>query len=157
MVQMDMEEHLRQARDELKRADHLIYVSLKYTRTCDVFKNCIARLIDAIDFSLTAILIQLEEQGKITEIPNQARPRADIVKAKIVDERIIKLIEFYFWLRQINRAEFDRAREYRRHVTMTCKVESQDVEITIDNITQYYKEIKEDLAYIELFLRGAPS
>ena len=149
--------HLRQARDELKRADHLIYVSLKYTRTCDVFKNCIARLIDAIDFSLTAILIQLEEQGKITEIPNQARPRADIVKAKIVDERIIKLIEFYFWLRQINRAEFDRAREYRRHVTMTCKVESQDVEITIDNITQYYKEIKEDLAYIELFLRGAPS
>ena len=154
---MDIEEHLRQARDELKRADHLIYVSLKYTRTCDVFKNCIARLIDAIDFSLTAILIQLEEQGKITEIPNQARPRADIVKAKIVDERIIKLIEFYFWLRQINRAEFDRAREYRRHVTMTCKVESQDVEITIDNITQYYKEIKEDLAYIELFLRGAPS
>ena len=46
--------------------------------------------------------------------------------------------------------------EYRRHVTMTCKVEGQDVEVTIDNITQYYKEIKEALAYIEKYLRGNP-
>lgn len=151
---MDTEEYLHQARDELKRADHLIYVSLKYTRTCDVFKNCIARLIDAIDFSLSAILTQYEERGELAELPPQPRQRAEFVKARVQDERIQKLITFYLWLRQINRSEFDRAREYRRHVTMTCKVENQDVEITIDNITQYYKEIKEDLAYIEKYLRG---
>ena len=151
---MDIEEHLKQARDELKRADHLIYVSLKYTRTCDVFKNCIARLIDAIDFSFTAILIQLEERGTITEIPQQARMRADLAKQHVRDDRILKLIEFYLFLRQINRAEFRRAREYRRHVTMTCRVDDADVEITIDNITQYYKEIREDLTYIEKYVKG---
>src|SRR3989344_4557868 len=151
---MDIEEHLKQARDELKRADHLIYVSLKYTRTCDVFKNCIARLIDAIDFSLTAMLIQLEEAGTITEIPQQARLRAELVKQQVHDDRILKLIEFYLFLRQVNRAEFDRAREYRRHVTMTCKVEGENVEITIDNITQYYKEIRDDLAYVEKYVKG---
>lgn len=151
---MDIEEHLKQARDELKRVDHLIYVSLKYTRTCDVFKNTIARMIDAIDYALTAILIQLEERGVMTEIPAQGRARADLVKQQVKDERILKLVEFYLFLRQINRAEFDRAREYRRHVTMTCKVEGENVEITIDNITQYYKEIREDLAYIERYIRG---
>ena len=151
---MDVEEQLKQSRDELKRVDHLIYVSLKYTRTCDVFKNTIARMIDAIDFAIAALLIPLEEQGKVLELPAQARQRAELVKQQIADERIHKLIEFYLFLRQINRAEFNRAREYRRHVTMTCKIEGQDVEITIDNITQYYKEIKEDLAYIEKYLRG---
>ncbi len=32
------------ALQELKRADHLIYVTLKYTRTVDVIKNTIKRL-----------------------------------------------------------------------------------------------------------------
>lgn len=151
---MDVEEQLKQSRDEMKRVDHLIYVSLKYTRTCDVFKNTIARMIDAIDFAISALLIPLEEQGKVLELPVQPRQRAELVKQQIADDRIRKLIEFYLFLRQINRSEFGRAREYRRHVTMTCKVEGQDVEITIDNITQYYKEIKEDFAYVEKYLRG---
>ena len=45
-----MDDALYDAEKELKRVDHLIYVSLKYTRTVDVFKNIIKRLISTIDF-----------------------------------------------------------------------------------------------------------
>ena len=46
-----------EAKEELKRADHLLYVTLKYTRTADVIKNTIHRLLNAIDY---AIIFSLE-------------------------------------------------------------------------------------------------
>ena len=40
--------YLEDAKDELKRADHLVFISLKYTRTCDIIRNTIERIINAI-------------------------------------------------------------------------------------------------------------
>ena len=44
------------AREEMKRADHLLYVSLKYTRTVDVIKSLIERLFSTIDAITDALL-----------------------------------------------------------------------------------------------------
>ena len=35
-----MNENIHDAKQEMKRVDHLIYVSLKYTRTVDVMVGC---------------------------------------------------------------------------------------------------------------------
>ena len=43
------------ADEELKRADHMIYVTLKYTRTADVIHNILKRLINAFDVSIGKI------------------------------------------------------------------------------------------------------
>ena len=51
-----MIESLEDAKEELKRVDHLIYVSLKYTRTVDVLRNVIERLVTASEFMITAML-----------------------------------------------------------------------------------------------------
>jgi hypothetical protein len=51
-----MKESLSEAFEELKRADHLIYVSLKYTRTVDVIKSIIERLINAYDDAIITLL-----------------------------------------------------------------------------------------------------
>ncbi len=148
-----MEESLTNAREELKRVDHLIYVSLKYTRTCDIFKSIIQRLIDSLDFSLTAILKKFEEERKIMEIPAQAGLKCSVIKQHIEDEELDKIIEFYLLLRQINRSEFSRFREFRRHVTMTVTVAGEDLEVTIDKVTDYYKNAKEHIEYVEKLLR----
>lgn len=42
-----MKEAITNAVEELKRVDHLIYVSLKYTRTVDVIRSVINRLIES--------------------------------------------------------------------------------------------------------------
>ena len=45
-----MNESLIEAREELKRLEHIIYVSLKYTRTVDVILNALKRMVSTYDF-----------------------------------------------------------------------------------------------------------
>lgn len=151
---IDDEDPMDLCKEELKRVDHLIYVSLKYTRTCDVFKNTITRMIDAIGFCLDAILRKLKEDGKIPDIPQAARAKAELVKEQFQDEKIQELVAFYLQLRQINRAEFTRAQEYRRHVTMTCIIEGSKVIVNIDIITEYFRKLKELVAHVERLVEG---
>ena len=148
-----MEEALSAAREELKRVDHLIYVSLKYTRTCDIFKSIIQRLIDSLDNSLLAMLQNLENEQKISEIPSQPGLRCNSIREHITDPKIDELIDFYLLLRQINRAEFTRFREFRRHVTMTVNLNGEDHEITIDKIMEYFKKTKECVEHVEKTLQ----
>ncbi|MDO8643293.1 MAG: hypothetical protein Q7R76_07005 [Candidatus Woesearchaeota archaeon] len=144
-----MEESLSNAREELKRVDHLIYVSLKYTRTCDIFKSIIQRLIDSLDNTLLAILKKFEDEKKIYEIPSQPGVRCSTIREHMTDEKVNELIEFYLLLRQINRAEFTRFREFRRHVTMTVNLAGEELEITIDRITEYYKRTREYIEHVD--------
>ena len=60
-----MREEFEDAKSELKRVDHLIYVSLKYTRTVDVFKSIIERLINSYGFLIEGILASLKDRKKI--------------------------------------------------------------------------------------------
>ena len=150
-----MEEALHNAFEELKRVDHLIYVSLKYTRTCDIFKSIIERLVNAIDYSLDALLMKLEQDKKIYEIPDQPGMKCSIIRQHIDDPDLHKIIDFYLLLRQMNRAEFTRAREFRRHVTMTLVIQGEKVEVNIDNITEFYKQTKDHLAYMRKLVAGA--
>ncbi len=147
-----MKDAIENAREELKRVDHLIYVSLKYTRTCDIFKSIIDRLINSIDFTMEAVLKKMEEEHKILEIPAQPGMKCSTIKENSEDEKVIGILDFYLLLRQMSRADFTRAREYRRHVTMTMTIDGAMHEITIDNITQYYKDTKEYVDYIEIML-----
>ena len=147
---MTMDENMQQAISELKRADHLIFVSLKYTRTCDVFKSIIERLINAINWMLIALLKKLKEEEKIKEIPPQPGMKCSLLKEHISDEKILEMIDFYLGLRKISRAEFTRAREFRRHVTMTVCVDDENKEINIDIITDNYKKTRER-GYIGIF------
>ncbi|MBI4150256.1 hypothetical protein HY488_02530 [Candidatus Woesearchaeota archaeon] len=151
---MTDDNYLEHAKEELKRVDHLIYVSLKYTRTCDIFKNIIERLISALEFGLDAILQRLEEEKRIFETPSQPGAKCNAIKEHVKDEHILQLVEFYLLLRQMNRADFSREREYRRHVTMTMTIEGKPIEVNIDNITQYYKDAKVYIEHIEGYLKG---
>ena len=51
-----MKESLQDAKEELKRIDHLIYVTLKYTRTVDVFLSIIERMINSYEFIIDVLL-----------------------------------------------------------------------------------------------------
>ena len=149
-----MEEALYNAFEELKRVDHLIYVSLKYTRTCDIFKSIIERLVNAIDYGLDALLKKLEQEKKIYEIPDQPGMKCSVIRQHIEDPDLHKIIDFYLLLRQMNRAEFTRAREFRRHVTMTLVIQGEKVEVNIDNITEFYKQTKDHLAHMRKLVVG---
>ena len=135
---------IQNAEQELKRIDHLIYVSLKYTRTVDVFKNVLQRFVTTGDYLREALLEHILEIGVVEEIPNNQVMKAEIIKKQFNDnEPIQNLIRFHQMLRRVNRADFSRKNEYRRHVTMTV-IDGPDImEIKIETLTDYYQQIKE--------------
>lgn len=146
---MDVVEAIQSAQQELKRADHSIAVSLKYTRTVDVIKSIIERLINAIECCLDALLTYAKEQNRLDEVP--ALPRLKAEKAREVyadDEVIADFCDFFLLLRRVDRAKFRRAQEYRRHVTMTAELDGESVEVTIDIISDYFEKAKEFLNYV---------
>jgi len=141
-----MKESLVEAKEELKRADHLIYVTLKYTRTVDVIKNIIERIIAAFNSGINS-LIEYSVEKKImdiSDIPQNPTQRCEIIKKKLSkEEKIPEFLDFYIFLRRINRAKYFGLREYRKHVTMVVHLDDGEIiEINIEKIHEYYDKAK---------------
>jgi len=152
---MSPEESLQLALQELKRADHSIAVSLKYTRTVDVIKSIIERLINTIGFGLDALVAHAKSQKKAAESSELPRVKVEQVKLLYSSDRFITdFCDFYLVLRKVDKAKFDRAQEYRRHVTMTAHLEGEKIEITIDIISDYFERTKEFLNYVSKLMHG---
>jgi len=138
-----MNQYLDDGIDELKRVDHLVFVSLKYTRTVDVVRSVIERIVSAYDFLILAILTELKEKKKIKEIPNNPVMKCDLLKEKYKDnQEFMENIEIYLLLRKILRSNYERRQEYRRHVTMIADVEGKKIEMNIDILSEYFEKIK---------------
>jgi hypothetical protein len=149
-----MQDYSESAREELKRIDHLVYVSLKYTRTVDVLKSIIDRLISCINYIITDLLEHKENE--IIEVPKAPAGQATLIKKLYhKDPLIMEMIDFYTLLRKLTRAEYTKRQEFRRHVTMVTTVEGQIIDINIDVITEYYAKTKVYWEKIEKNLRGS--
>ncbi|VVB81622.1 Uncharacterised protein [uncultured archaeon] len=152
---MNPDESIQLALQELKRADHSISVSLKYTRTVDVIKSIIERLINTIGFGLDALVEHAKSQKKISEASALPKVKVDQVKMLYASDKVITdFCDFYLMLRKIDKAKFSRAQEYRRHVTMTAQLEGGTVEITIDIISDYFEKTKDFLNYVSRLIHG---
>ena len=138
-----MKESLDEAMQELVRADHLIYVSLKYIRTVDVIRSVINRLLNSFDFGVISLLKLAKHKKKIEDYPKNVALRCALAKKLYKDEEIIKSIDFYLNLRKIIRAEYKKSSEYRRHVTMTALTEEGLVNVDIDKVGEFYTKAQE--------------
>jgi len=143
-------EALERAQQELKRADHLIYVSLKYTRTVDVLKSIIERLIGTLDAGFDALLYTAKTDGKIPAVPTLPRLKIEALKKAYEGSEPLKpYLQFYLLLRKLDKASYERAQEYRRHVTMKAALEESKVDITIDIISDYFHKTREFLTVVQ--------
>lgn len=124
------------ALEELKRADHSIYVSLKYTRTVDIIKNTIKRLLSAYDISIIQGLEYAKEQKKLPFMPTSSRERAEVITA--IFPKTKRSIEFYFRLKNIDRADFSKKEEYRKNVALIAHIGSKDVEVGTEDLRTFF-------------------
>lgn len=148
-----MREALSLAKAELRRADHLLYVSLKYTRTVDVIRSVIERLISTFDLGIEALLRNAKEGKKLAEIPTLPRLRVQELQRIYADDAVLQqYIRFYQLLKSISKAKFEKSQEYRRHVTMITMLE-KPIDITIDIVVDYYQKTREFVQYLEQLLK----
>ena len=152
-----MEDCILEAREELKRLEHIIYVSLKYTRTVDVILNALRRIVGTYDMIIAAFLERAKEEGKVTILP-----KSPALKSKLLleilpeDENLKKYLVFYHYLKNILNNPYKKREEFRRHVTLIVELENSTTEINIDNLLNSEKYIHQFFSYVWDTLIGKP-
>ena len=126
---MDFEDFEDSAEQELKRADHLLYVTLKYTRNVDVIKNIIKRLINAYDYAALEALKYL----KVKKIPDAPRLRIKLLGEKI--PQFSKEVKFYLMMKELDAAPFKRREEFRKNVTLLTSV----MDVNIEKVKSFFE------------------
>jgi len=146
-----MKESFDFAVQELKRVDHLFWVSLKYTRTVDVIKHVIDRLISCIGFGLESLLKYAKEKKLVTNLPTNAGLRCDLLKKTFPDNlELIDYINFYLKLRKLSKAEYTKKEEFRRHVTMIATIDKGEiVNVDIDILKEYYEKTRNFINFVK--------
>ena len=149
-----MEEALEDAKEELKRVEHLFYVSLKYTRTVDMMRKLIERLISTFDYGMLSLLEYAKEKKKIKEIPPTPISKGELVKKIYNEPKIKEYIDLYLLLRKLMRMPYTKREEYRRHVTMISRVGDEQVETNIDSLKENYDKTIDFLSLVQETIRS---
>lgn len=144
-----MIESLENAKEELKRIDHLIYVTLKYTRTVDVLISVVERMVNSYAFIVNALVKKSLETGEMEEMPDNPISKATEVLKYYSSATIQRCIKKYLMFRKLRRVKHSKKNEFRRHVTMTSTVDEIEIEVTIDTITEDFHDLKKILEKVE--------
>ena len=133
------------ALNELKRVDHLIYVTLKYTRTVDVIRTIIEKLITTFNHKSEFMLTSLLDNNKISSVASVPLVRMkDLEKQYPKDKQVKDIVDFYMLLKKIYNSEYRAKEEYRKNVTLV----TPEKEVNIEILKNYYQITKDYIAYL---------
>jgi hypothetical protein len=144
-----MLEELENAKEELKRIDHLIYVTLKYTRTVDVLISVVERMINCYEFMINALIKKAVADGSLETEPDNPITKAQEIIRLYTSKTIKANIEKYLMFRKLRRVAHEKMNEFRRHVTLTAEVDGKEIKVHIDNITEDFHDIKKFMEHVE--------
>jgi hypothetical protein len=119
-------------------ADHLLYVSLKYTKTCDVIINLLLRWKILIELAMDKLVERAKKEKKWKPIPDA--PRAKLVALKKIyadDELIIKTLTLYELFRDIESLDKVREHEFRKGVNLRVTYKGDIININLDMLKEY--------------------
>ena len=125
---------------EKTSADHLMYVSLKYTKTCDVILNLLTRWKSLIEISFDAILEKRCEEGKIPCMHATPKERIEFIKKYFVkNEAIQKVIPLYIFFKRIPDLSKTRSGEFRKNVNLKVQAgPTRVVDVNMEKLGEYY-------------------
>ena len=119
-------------------ADHLLYVSLKYTKTCDVIINLLLRWKIMIEMAMEMLVDRAKKEKKWRPVPDA--PRAKLVQLKRIyanDKLVGEVLGVYELFRDIEGLEKVRECEFRKGVNLRVKYKGQEISINLDKLKEY--------------------
>ena len=119
-------------------ADHLHYVSLKYTKTCDVIINLLLRWKIMIELGMDNLAEKAKKQKKWKPVPNA--PRAKLIQLKQIyanNKEIMETLNLYELFRDIETLEKVRENEFRKGVNLKVNYKGQTININLEKLKEY--------------------
>lgn len=134
-------------------ADHLLYVSMKYTKTCDVILNLILRWRKMIETSVEAILEHSLEKKKIKVIPTSPLGKIDAVK-KILpnDENFLKTLDTFEMFRKVEELKKERIGEFRKNVCLKITYRGEEIQVNLEKLKEYAEMLEKFISATKLLL-----
>jgi hypothetical protein len=134
-------------------ADHLLYVSLKYTKTCDVIVNLILRWRRMIETSVDELLKHAKKKKKISAIPSNPTSKIEEIKKLFKkDKNFLDVIEMYEMFRKIEELRRERIGEFRKNVTLKVFYRGEEVNINLDKLKEYAEKLEKFISSTKQFL-----
>ncbi len=134
-------------------ADHLLYVSLKYTKTCDVIMNLLFRWRKMIKTSIIAILKHAKKKKKIKTLPiNPIGQIEEIEKLFKKDKEFLKVIEFYKMLRKLEDLRCERIGEFRKNVSLKIMYKGKEIAVNLEQLKIYAEQLENFISTTKQFL-----
>lgn len=139
---------------EWKSAEHLMFVSLKYTRTGDVMVNLIKRWASMISLTIDALLNSAKKKKKIKQIP-----KAPKLKQKAVmdlfekDKTIQEVLKLYSTFRKVDKLHSARENEFRKNVTLRLFDEGKEIAVNLQQIKEWYELLKNYYKFVKSYIK----
>jgi len=119
-------------------ADHLLYVSLKYTKTCDVIMNLLLRWRKMIDSAIKSILSKEQKNKVIDSVSENAMGRIKQMKEIFKnDENILETVDFFMMLRKLEGLKTERIGEFRKNVALKIYFRGGEVLVNLEKLKIY--------------------
>lgn len=123
---------------EKTSADHLLYVSLKYTKTTDVMLNLISRWRSMIEESIDRILEKAQKKKLIKSIPQAPKQKIDELKELYKkDSDVMTAIELHEFFKRLETAQKAREGEFRKNVALKILDRGEWITIDMDKLKEY--------------------
>ncbi len=134
-------------------ADHLLYVSLKYTKTCDVIKNLILRWRKMIETAIEEILKHAKKKKKISSISSNPLGKIEDVKKLFKkDKNFLEVLEMYEMFRKIDELRTERIGEFRKNVALRIFYQGKEINVDLEKLKEYADKLEKFISTTKQFL-----
>ncbi len=136
--------------DQLKRADHLLHITLKYSKTGDVMKSIIKRLLGAMDSGLDEALEFAKKKKLVKNIPKDFKEKIIMIQAVFPQAKNVReYVILHNNLKSLNKASYFVKEEYRKNITLVTDAG----DIKTERLVDFYEKAKEMVTDLEKWKR----
>jgi len=134
-------------------ADHLLYVSLKYTKTCDVILNLLLRWRNMIETAINEILKHAKKRKKISSISSNPVGRIEQIRKLFKkDKEFLKVIDMYEMFKKLNELKKERIGEFRKNVNLRVFYRGKEININLEQLKIYADMLEKFISITKQFL-----
>ncbi len=140
---------------EKTSADHLLYVSLKYTKTCDVILNLLARWKSLIEISFDAILEKKVEDGKLPMMPTNPKQRIEFIKKCFYRNPVVQdVVVLYVFFKRVPDLSKTRSGEFRKNVNLKIIEPTRTTDVNMEKLGEYYEIVEKFISEVKKILEN---
>ena len=148
-----MSEALEKIMKEKISADHLLYVSMKYTKTCDVMINLIKRWKIMMDYSFDGLLEKAKKKKMIKSIPTAPKLKIDLIKEAFKNSsEVMDAVKEYEMFKLVEVLKKTKEGEFRKGVCLRITYKGVETQVNLEKLKEYSEILERFINYTKLFL-----